>query len=32
MKKVLAGKNLEELAIVNEAQFAEHQEKCNEGV
>jgi Rrf2 family protein len=30
MKKVLSGKNLEELAISNETQFSEHQEKCDD--
>lgn len=29
MKKVLASKNMEELAITNEIQFAEFQEKCH---
>ena len=30
MKKVLSSKNLDVLAISNEIQFAEHQEKCND--
>ena len=30
MKKVLASKNLEELAIRNEIQLTEHQEKCDD--
>jgi Rrf2 family protein len=30
MKKVLASKNLEELAISNEIRFSEQQEKCND--